>query len=116
MKRLCPGKDYPVGKYMSVFCPRGRTDCESLAQIIGSEKFRKNGLPRDFICCGKHDGKVLIRSHKRHHGDEFRVCWKTAFGVDEMGEWDRRDIIDTIAVLTNAMSIAENQMINEEKP
>jgi len=82
--------------YLPTKCLRNRDDCEPLAQIESDES------PKSFICCGRNDGCTRVE-----HLDEFRVCWKNG-GIDELSDWDRRDIIDTVSVLAQALSIDEN--------
>lgn len=55
-----------------------------------------------FVCCGHLHS--FVRNIPQ---DEFRVCWKNS-SVDEIGDYDRRDIIDTISVLSQALSVDEN--------
>lgn len=82
-------------------CPRGRSDCHPLSQIVSDEK------PRSFICCGHNDG-----STRELPQDRFRLCWKNQM-IDEIGDWDERDIKDTISVLSQALSIDENIKLND---
>lgn len=81
--------------YLPNKCLRGRSDCQPLAQIESD-----NGI--SFICCGHND-----RTSRTIPKDEFRVCWKNA-EIDEMSDWDKRDITDTISILAQALSIDEN--------
>ena len=82
-------------------CLRNREDCEPLAQIASDDG-------ESFVCCGANDGTI-----NNNHQDRFRVCWKNDV-VDEESEWDRRDLIDTIAVFSSALSVDENRMVNRE--
>lgn len=77
-------------------CPRRRIDCQPLAQIVSDEP------PTSFICCGHNDGSTRVVER-----DKFRVCWKNDV-VDELGDWDERDIKDTLSVLSQALSVDEN--------
>jgi len=81
--------------YLPEKCLRGRSDCSPLAQI-------ESDCGNSFCCCGRNDGTT-----RKVVGDEFRVCWKNS-EVDELGDWDKRDITDTISVLAQALSIDEN--------
>ena len=77
-------------------CPRARTDCTP-----------KSGIQSDcggsFICCG------LNRPEDRTVAqDIYTVCWKNDV-IDERSHWDERDIIDTISVLSTALSIEANK-------
>ncbi len=76
-------------------CPRGRTDCEALARIDDDEG-------GGFTCCGRNDG-----SNRCEPLDEFRVCFRNDV-IDEMTDYDRRDLIDTASVLIQALSADEN--------
>lgn len=81
-------------------CLRNLTDCQPLSQVQSC-----NGV--SFICCGINDGttrKVLEDVHT--------VCWKNE-DIDEISHWDRRDIIDTISVLSQALSVVENWRVSQ---
>lgn len=80
-------------------CLRNLNDCNPLAQICSD-----NG--NSFICCGKNDGRT-----RKIKQDEFRHCWVNS-EIDELSDWDRRDISDTLSVLAQALSIDAN--INSE--
>jgi len=81
--------------YLPDKCLRGLDNCEPYAQIEADDG-------RSFICMGKNDGTT-----SKYAQDEFTVCWKND-DVDECSNWDRRDIIDTISVLSQGMSVHEN--------
>lgn len=87
-------------------CPRGRADCRPLQNVIADE-FAPSGDPASFVCCGynKPDTRQVT-------GDRFTLCWKNE-AVDERGHWDRRDILDTLSVLSTALSIDENIRVFE---
>lgn len=40
--------------------------------------------------------------------DRFRLCWKNN-QVDEIGDYDRRDLIDTASVIMQALSVDINK-------
>jgi len=84
------------------FCPRSLTDCQPLAQILVDDK------PFEFVCCGHNDGKTRVMKN-----DRFRVCFHNE-AIDEMTDWDERDIKDHISVLAQALSVDAN-MLNNEK-
>ena len=86
--------------YLPESCPRSRTDCEPLSQILSDDG-------SSFICCGINDGSSRV-----YPSDGFRHCWKNAH-VDELSDWDSRDIIDTISVLSQALSVKENRESNK---
>ena len=80
-------------------CPRSLTDCEPLAQILVDD-----GV--GFVCCGHNDSTT-----RRVKNDRFRVCFRNEV-IDEMVDWDERDIKDHISVLAQALSVDAN-MRNE---
>lgn len=61
-----------------------------------------------FICVGYNHPK-----ERQVPQDRFCHCWKNN-SADEHGHWDRRDLIDTVAVMTTALSIDENIRVNEK--
>lgn len=81
--------------YLPEKCVRGLLDCEPLALI-------RSDCDTSFICCGKNNGKT-----RKHKQDEFRHCWKSK-EVDDMSDCDKRDLIDTISVLSQALSVDIN--------
>ena len=82
-------------------CLRGLDDCEPLSQIAADDG-------SSFICCGLNDG-----SSRCIEQDEFRHCWVNE-KIDEMSDWDARDITDTISVLSGGLSVMMNRAANEE--
>lgn len=76
-------------------CARCRTDCTPAANIIST-----NGA--SFICVGfnRPEDRVV-------KGDRFTLCWKNDV-VDERGHWDKRDLLDTMSVIGQALSTDEN--------
>lgn len=76
-------------------CPRGREDCAVIANIIADEM-------GSFICVGYNH-----KEDREAAQDRFTHCWKNDV-TDERGHWDRRDLIDTIAVMSRALSTDEN--------
>lgn len=81
-------------------CPRGRTDCVPLSNQISC-------CGTSFICVGYNSPE-----DRGVDGDRFTHCWKND-AVDERGHWDRRDLIDTVMVMTQALSIDENIRVSE---
>jgi hypothetical protein len=61
-----------------------------------------------FICVGYNHPKERAVPQ-----DRFCHCWKNN-STDEHGHWDRRDLIDTVAVMTTALSIDENIRVAEK--
>lgn len=80
------------GFHDPLYCPRGRTDCKSLAQIISQEH-------RSFVCCGENDG-----SSASVPTDKYRMCHKTEEGVDVMMNHDQRDLSHMAAVYSWALA------------
>ena len=76
-------------------CLRNRKDCKPCAQI-------ESDCKTSFVCCGMVPKKKRVVPQ-----DKFRLCWKNS-NVDEMGDYDQRDVIDTISVLSQALSIDAN--------
>lgn len=81
-------------------CPRNRKDCEPISQILDDED--------GFICMGCNDGTTRLQKQ-----DIFRLCWKGPH-VDETDDMDERDIIDTISVLAQGLSVHANRKANDE--
>lgn len=83
-------------------CFRCRTDCTPLANLSSDE------ASGSFVCVGYN--QVSDRVVK---GDRFTLCWKND-AVDERGHWDRRDLLDTLSVIGQALSTDENIRVNNE--
>lgn len=81
-------------------CLRG-LDCEPYAQI-------KSRCGESFICCGLNSPE-----ERTFPQDKFRVCWKNS-EIDDMSDWDRRDLIDTISVMAQALSVDANIEVNHD--
>ena len=80
------------GFHDPLYCPRGRDDCKSLAQIIGEGH-------RSFVCCGENDaGAANVPT------DYYRFCHKTVEGVDVMVNHDQRDLAHVAAVYSWALA------------
>jgi len=74
-------------------CPRGRTDCTPVAR-------RASPGFESFFCCGETDGATVPE-------DTIRLCVKSTHDqgpVDLMVNFDDRDTIDAIAVLSAGLS------------
>lgn len=61
-----------------------------------------------FICVGYNHPK-----ERQVPQDRFCHCWKNN-SADEHGHWDRRDLIDTVSVMSTALSIDENIRVAEQ--
>lgn len=83
------------GFHPPLYCPRGKTDCQSLAQIISTGH-------ASFVCCGERDS-VTPRTVEQ---DSHRFCHKTGEGVDVMMNHDSRDLAHIAAVYAWALAVA----------
>lgn len=90
-----------MGIALPEYCLRNLNDCEPLSQI-------KSDCGESFICCGYNNGKTRVFDE-----DRFRVCWKNK-SINEISDWDKRDIIDTISILSGALSVDINRLNNQE--
>jgi hypothetical protein len=84
-------------------CLRGLNNCEPLAQV--SAEMIPNEV-YSYICCGMNDG-----SNRAMPQDKFTLCWKNG-DIDEYSHWDKRDLIDTISVIAQALSVDANRENN----
>lgn len=66
-----------------------------------------DGTPASFVCVGWN--RPQDRTVQQ---DRFTLCWKNG-AVDERGHWDKRDLIDTMSVIAQALSTDENVRVNE---
>jgi hypothetical protein len=80
------------GFHDPLYCPRGRADCKSLAQIIAEGH-------SSFVCCGENDGTEVSVST-----DHYRFCHRTGHGVDVMMNHDQRDLAHMAAVYSWALA------------
>ena len=80
-------------------CPRGRDDCDPLANMIAS-------TPGDHICIGLNRERVVPQ-------DIYRLCMANPSapnpGPDICFDADYRDLIDQVAVITHGLSVAANE-------
>jgi hypothetical protein len=77
-------------------CLRCRTDCTPLSNLSADEE------GSSFVCVGYNRPE-----DRQVKGDRFTLCWKNS-AVDERGHWDRRDLLDTMSVMAQALSTDEN--------
>jgi len=82
---------------------RGRKDCRPIANIVSDEE------PLTFICCGENDGKT-----REYQQDKYRICIKDRCSYGTRQDVDKRDIIDEMSVLAQALSVIENTELNTE--
>lgn len=92
-----------MGTVTESICFRCRSDCTPLANL-GSDAPSKSApsAPVSFICVGvNHPASRSVPQ------DRFTLCWKNR-AVEERGHWDKRDLLDTMSVIAQALSIDEN--------
>jgi hypothetical protein len=87
-------------------CYRCRTDCTPVANLAADVP-GLNGMPASFVCVGWNRPTSRIVP-----ADRFTLCWKND-EVDEWGHWDKRDLLDTLSVIAQALSTDENVRVNE---
>ncbi len=86
-------------------CFRCRTDCVPVSNLSADDPSQDGG-PSSFVCVG------LNRKESRAiHQDRFTLCWKNK-AVDDIGHWDKRDLLDTMSVIAQALSTDENIRVN----
>jgi len=81
-------------------CLRCLKDCVPLANLSSDTE------AKSFVCVGLN--KVESRTVPQ---DRFTLCWKNSL-VDERGHWDKRDLLDTMSVIAQALSTDENIRVN----
>jgi hypothetical protein len=98
-------------------CWRDRTDCEPLHAIdatsvdpagLTEEQMYNLDYPVEgFICCGciKEEERLLPQ-------DAYRLCFKTANGIDDMTDNDEQDLSHLVAVISQAMAIIASRRVN----
>lgn len=81
-------------------CLRCRKDCVPLANLSSDTE------QKSFVCVGlnKKESRTILQ-------DRFTLCWKNT-AVDERGHWDKRDLLDTMSVIAQAISTDENIRVN----
>lgn len=95
-----PSPEMFEGIHSPVYCPRGLDGCESLNQIVAAGH-------RSFICCGEHgQGKIPQ--------DRYRLCFKNA-DIDDMQDYDSRDVIQTAAVLMGAAALIAERTVASDR-
>lgn len=84
-------------------CYRCRTDCVPLANLCADDTVP----PSSFICVGANQPQSRTVPQ-----DRFTLCWKNN-AIDERGHWDKRDLLDTMSVIAQALSTDENIRVSE---
>lgn len=74
-------------------CPRGRTDCQPLAQVLADDE-------STFCCAGERQGDPATWDVPQ---DIFTFCWKSQDGVDTLQHMDHYDIHSHMYVLSRAL-------------
>lgn len=82
-------------------CLRCREDCTPAANVSA------DGEGNSFVCVGWNSPQ-----DRSVASDRFTLCWKNN-AVDERGHWDKRDLLDTMSVIAQALSTDENIRVNE---
>ena len=83
-------------------CFRCRGDCTPAANISSDSE------NQSFICVGWNNPETRVLKQ-----DRFTLCWKTD-AIDERGHWDKRDLLDTMSVIAQALSTDENIRVGED--
>ena len=96
MRNLHNIREGRMGTMTENRCLRCREDCTPLANLSADEQ------GSSFICVGYN--RLAVRTVQQ---DRFTLCWKNK-AVDERGFWDRRDLLDTMSVIAQAVSTDEN--------
>jgi len=87
-------------------CCRNEDDkCNPLSQIA-SDDLDEKGQPFSFMCCGCLDSDYSA-DYDEPGVDKYVFCFKND-EVDEKGYYDYRDMIDTVSVLVQGISIIQN--------
>ena len=89
-----------MGIYLPENCLRKRSDCQPLSQIESDDEV-------SFVCCG-----LINEEDRTIEQDRFRLCWQNEF-VSEIGDYDDKDMKDTISVMSQALSIDEHMRLAE---
>lgn len=82
------------GFHDPIYCPRERTDCKSLAQIIADGH-------ASFICVGERQFDPATRAVPT---DAYRFCHKSCEGVDLAINHDQRDMAHIAAVYSMGLA------------
>lgn len=88
------------GLKATIYCPRKRTDCRSLAQTIS-----ENG---GFICSGHNtfdEGRKV---------DPFTFCFNNG-EIDTTEYYDHRDMVDRVSVMMQALSLDFNMRLGSQE-
>ncbi len=75
-------------------CPRGRTDCIALSNIVADDK-------SSFFCCGENDGSTRVVEQ-----DIYTVCFKGEHR-DAIDHYDKRDLIHHVSVMSHALAVVQ---------
>lgn len=81
-------------------CPRGLTGCQPLANIVS------DGDDPSFVCVGANSD--IDRSIP---SDVLRRCVRSSAGVDSQENCNRRDLVDEVSVVAQALSVIENTTV-----
>jgi hypothetical protein len=65
--------------------------------------------PQTLVCVGYN-----AKGTRSVHQDRFRYCWRSNDGVDITQDMDRRDMLDAMSVIAQALSADEINRINAD--
>ena len=77
-------------------CLRGCIDCEPYGQIESDNK-------SSFCCVGKNYGTNRVEKN-----DIYRYCFQNDT-IDTEEDCDKRDLVDQLSVIAQALSVIENE-------
>lgn len=88
-------------------CFRGHSDREPLSNTA-SDTHEEDGVGQTYTCVG-----YLPKNRRGVHQDRFCYCCKSNDGVDIAIGADRRDLLSTVRVISNALMYDENIRVYE---
>jgi len=75
---------------------------------LAADEPAPDGSIASFVCVGLNS--IESRTVAQ---DRFTLCWKNN-AVNERGHWDKRDLMDTMSVIAQALSIDENIRVSND--
>lgn len=86
-------------------CFRCLSNCTPIANL-SSDDPTADGRPASFVCVGYNRP-----ADRAVPADRFTLCWKNR-AIDERSHWDKRDLLDTMSVIAQALSTDENLRVS----
>lgn len=98
-------------------CWRGRDDCEPFhaidatdvdpATLTEEQMYMLDYPVSGFICSGciKEEARTIPQ-------DAYRLCFKTARGIDDMTDNDEQDLAHLLAVISHALAVIASRRVN----